>query len=216
MPGEKGFMLKRNIYFEAEQEKNLVSVRQETIEKKDGILEIRSHHKFDTEQEAKDFAKNFPDTGVQVTTKKQADKALKAKVKEAKKKQANTGKRHGVINGETVEMQVADQRLIDDMETLGEVGGMDAEIKLHLDKREALIEANREMYEEMKSDIEQIRRISDFGERYFNMKGYFDKHVVGDSAKQELFGEFFQKEYSELYSELNRQKKLEKEMKKKK
>lgn len=198
MTGEKGFMLRIKQLDGVEWKENLVNFRQETVEKSQGLVEIRRHHIFDTQKDAVDFIKELPGTKVGVTSKKQAEKALKAKMQEAKKKQANTGRRYGVVNGETVEMQTVDQRLMDAMENLGEADGMDIERKMHEDKRRRMIEKNPELYEEMKADIEEIKKVSDLQDRIFYMKGYYQNFKDTERARHELFQEFFWKEYNEL------------------
>lgn len=198
MTGEKGFMLRIKQLDGVEWKENLVNFRQETVEKSQGLVEIRRHHVFDTQKDAVDFIKELPGTKVGVTSKKQAEKALKAKMQEAKKKQANTGRRYGVVNGETVEMQTVDQRLMDAMENLGEADGMDIERKMHEDKRRRMIEKNPELYEEMKADIEEIKKVSDLQDRIFYMKGYYQNFKDTERARHELFKEFFWKEYNEL------------------
>ena len=76
MDEEKGFMLKKDKIEWKEREGKLLSVKQETIEKRTGVVEIRSHQVFQTEKDAIDEFNKLQNPKTKVTSKKQANKDL--------------------------------------------------------------------------------------------------------------------------------------------
>lgn len=224
MDEEKGFMLKKDKIEWKEREGKLLSVKQETIEKRTGVVEIRSHQVFQTEKDAIDEFNKLQNPKTKVTSKKQANKDLKAKIEEAKQKQAeDTNKRFGVINGKVEEITAKNEELdtlmseesIENIEKEMEAAVKEAKLEELKEKYrddpetyqylragllddEELIEEQREIYEEVKEVIMSIKQIVDVEMRKQNIEGYRRGFRGAQNIKRLIFDRFFDKEYREI------------------
>ncbi len=152
MDGEKGFMLKKDKIEWKEREKNFLSVKQETIEKRTGVVEIRSHQVFQTEEEAIDKFNKLQNPATKVTSKKQANKDLKEKLEKLKKN-------HSIINGEEMnvtEMKGSDLEKSMMEDDLGAEKAHYAEVLKQKKEQEAAVKEAKleELKEKYKSDPE--------------------------------------------------------------